>query len=227
MNDKIETVKDILWIDRSVPWCGLHTRPSAVCKAWQISYGSTGSQQPEGEKTKRQRGNPLCISEEKWYGPTVIPGRAPLDCTWLKCCSEWPPPPPSASARSPACSSQAIWAFLRSKQNTNCSENTEQQTVDPNIMLCHQCYSKTTVSVSTLSTGIKILVTLVERYDLILGGSMHLLMTEYYKLHYFILLGVFFLPHVFLWLCSVSIYLFFYLIAGSFTLNILFLDKEI
>lgn len=53
----------------------------------------------------------------------VVPGRAPPDCTWLKCCSVWPPPPPSASARFPACSSQAIWDFLPAKQNTKCSSN--------------------------------------------------------------------------------------------------------
>lgn len=132
------TEKDILWTDRSVPWCGLHTQRAAVCKAWQISYGSTGSQQPERDSRKKaKKRQTLSVSVKGlllsflWVvgRSAVIPGRAPLDCIWLKCCSVWPPPPPSASARSPVCSSQAIWAFLQAEQ-THWTLRTLETSVD-------------------------------------------------------------------------------------------------
>lgn len=72
--------------------------------------------------------------------PVVIPGRAPLDCTWLKCCSVWPRLPPSASARSPVCSSLAIWVFLGARQNTQSFDNivnfSRTKTVDLSGPLC-------------------------------------------------------------------------------------------
>lgn len=50
-----------------------------------------------------------------YKSPLVLPGTVPPGCTWLKCCSEWPRPPPSASATSLVCSSQATWVFLWEK----------------------------------------------------------------------------------------------------------------
>lgn len=58
------------------------------------------------------------------YRCVTLPGRVPPDCTWLKCCSVWPPLSLSASARFLVCSSQAIWVFLEAEASANCSNNT-------------------------------------------------------------------------------------------------------
>lgn len=84
---------------------------------WEHRFSTAWRDKTSG-KQEREHWN-LRSSDPKSAESTssdAVPGKAPLDCTWLKCCSVWLRPPPSASARSPVCSSLATWAFLEQKQ---------------------------------------------------------------------------------------------------------------
>lgn len=103
------------WSICALMWSS-HTVRSCLYSLADISWEHRFSTAWGGERGERRvmshRGFSGTEEYFQYYGLLAVPGRVPPGCTWLKCCSEWPRPPPSASATSLGCSSQATWAFL-------------------------------------------------------------------------------------------------------------------
>lgn len=103
----------LMWSSHTVLSCLYSLADILWEQRFSTAWGDRGGKVSSAGRANKQ---PASRSEP-------IPGRAPLDCTWWKCCSEWPPQLLSASARSPVCSFLVTWVFLQEKHNTECRQD--------------------------------------------------------------------------------------------------------